>query len=197
MAIQPNIIFCWFGGKEKPDKVKECIDTWHKYMPDYNYIELNEDNFDVNINKFTRQAYDLKKWAFVSDVARLWGLYAYGGIYMDTDVTVFKPLDQFLKHKVFTGFQELHYPVTATMGAEQGNELIKEMLELYTDREFKLLPRLDMYENNTRLLSDIIGKYIDRDKDEYQECDKIAVYPSETFCRGGYTLHNMLFSWKE
>ena len=195
--IQRNIIYCWFGGKEKPDKVKECIETWHKYMPDWEYFELNEESFPIDDFKFTRQAYELKKWAFVSDVARLWALYYWGGIYMDTDVTVYQPLDQFLKHKVFTGFQEPHYPVTAVMGAEQHNDLIKDMLDIYKDREFKLMPRLDMYENNTRLLSDIIGKYIDRDKDETQITDEIAVYDSKTFCNGDYTKHNMFFSWRD
>lgn len=195
--IQRNILYCWFGGAEKPDNVKECIETWHKYMPDYTYFELNEESFPIDDFKFARQAYDLKKWAFVSDVARLWALYYWGGIYMDTDVTVYKPLDEFLNHKVFTGFQEPHYPVTAVMGAERKNELIKEMLEIYKDKEFKLLPRLDMYENNTRLLSDIIGKYVDRDKDETQITDEIAVYPSSTFCNGDYTKHNMFFSWRD
>ena len=194
--IPKNIIYCWFGGNEKPQKVKECIESWRKYMPDWNYIELNENTFDINYNQFSRQAYDLKKWAFVSDIARLWGLYEYGGIYMDTDVTVYKPLDEFLKHKVFTGFQEIYYPVTATMGAEQYNELIREMLDIYRDKEFKLMPSLDLYENNTRLLSDVISQYIDRNKDEFQECDKIAVYPSSTFCNGEYTKHNMFFSWR-
>ncbi len=115
---------------------------------------------------------------------------------MDTDVTVFKPLDEFLYHEVFTGFQEPHYPVTAVMGAEKGNELIQDMLDIYKDKEFKLMPSLDMYENNTRLLSDVIGQYIDRDKDETQITSKIAVYDSKTFCNGDYAKHNMLFSWR-
>ena len=94
--IPKKIHYIWFGKGEKNERVQKCLESWHKYLPDYEIIEWNEDNFDINFNDFTKQAYDNKKWAYVSDVARFWILYNEGGIYMDTDVEVYKPLDEFL-----------------------------------------------------------------------------------------------------
>lgn len=112
----PKIVhYVWLGHGEKSDKIKTCIESWHKYLPDYEIIEWNEDNFDINYNDFTKQSYELKQYAFTSDVVRLWALYNYGGIYLDTDVLVYKPLDEFLSEPAFTGFEDTNYPVTATM----------------------------------------------------------------------------------
>lgn len=195
----PKIIhYCWFGGKEKPEAVKNCINSWKQHMPDYEIKEWNEENFDINYNEFTRDSYNLKKYAFTSDVARLWALYNYGGVYMDTDVMVYQPLDKFLNHRFFTGFENVHYPVTATMGAEKENSLIKEMLDAYKDRKFELKENWFDYETNTMIMSDIIGKYFDRDKAEYQEKDNMAIYPRKVFCgfdkldEDVYTQHLML-----
>lgn len=200
--IPKRIIYCWFGGKEKPQNVLECIESWHKLMPDYDYLEINESNFDININSYCKKAYECKKWAYVSDVARLWALKEYGGIYMDTDVMVYKNLDVFLNYDFFTGFENVHYPVTATMGARKNNELIKEMLDVYDKKEFQMHDNWWEYETNTMIMSDIIGKYFDRDRMEYQEVDNMAIFPRETFCSwvgekpdDVYTQHLMLGSW--
>ena len=206
MEVQENkipkrIIYCWFGGKEKPDNIKNCIATWKEHMPDWEYLEINESNFDININQFVKGAYENKKWAFVSDVARLWALYEYGGIYMDTDVTVYKPLYKFLVHNCFTGFENVHYPICATMGAEKHNELIKEMLSLYDNKIFELKENWYEYETNTVLLSNTIGKYINRESNTYQESPQITLYPRKVFTYNDdqdgieYTRHNMFGSW--
>ena len=187
----PKIIhFGWLGHGEKNDKIKACIESWHKYLPDYTFIEWNEDNFDINSYKFTRQSYDAKKYAFTSDVIRLYALYNYGGIYMDTDVMLYKPLDEFLDNEAFTGFELLGYPVCATMGAEKGNKIIKEFLDYYNDRDFEIL-------TNTKIMSNILGeKGIDRYKNEIQKIDGITIYPQEYFnCENGYTLHLQNGSW--
>ena len=179
------------------------MNTWKEKMPDWEYLEINESNFDINYNKYVEDAYNNKAWAFVSDVARLWALYEYGGIYMDTDVLVYQPLDKFLNHEFFTGFEQVHYPVTATMGAKQGNMLVKEMLDIYNVKKFETHENWHEYETNTVIMSDIIGKYIDRDKLEYQEADGIVVYPRETFCYhetlddNVYTKHCMFGNWVE
>ena len=198
--MDKRIIYCWFPkGKAKPEKVEECINSWKTLMPDWEILEINEDNFDINYNKYVIDAYKSKAWAYVSDVARLWALYNIGGIYLDTDVMMYKSIEEFSKHKCFTGFEQPHYPVTAVMGAEKGTEIIKEMLDVYENKTFELKSNWDEYETNTMIMSDIIGKYIDRDKSEYQETEKIVVYTSEMFCRGnentGYTQHLMLGSW--
>lgn len=201
--IPKRIIYCWFGGKEKPNSVKNCITTWKEQMHNWEYLEINENNFDIHINKYVEDAYKNKAWAFVSDVARLWALNEYGGIYMDTDVIVYKPLDKFLEHSFFTGFEQIHYPVTATMGAEKGHFLIKEMLEVYNTKNFEIHNNWADYETNTMIMSDVIGKYINRDKAEYQENRGIVVYPKETFCysdnmnEGVFTRHCMFGNWIE
>ena len=198
----PKIIhYCWFGGKEKPEIVRKCIATWKEHMPDWEFKEWNESNFDINYNEYTKKSYEEKKYAFTSDIARLWALYNYGGIYMDTDVKVFQPLDKFLKYDFFTGFEQQHYPVTATMGAKEGNKLIKEMLDIYNNKMFETHTNWHEYETNTMIMSDIIGKYFDRDKVKFQEIENMAIYPRETFCsheildNNVYTQHLMLGSW--
>lgn len=201
--IPKRIIFCWFGGKEKPQNVLNCIQTWKDKMPEWEYLEINESNFDINYNEYVKEAYKNRMWAYVSDVARLWVLYNYGGIYMDTDVLVFQPLDKFLNHEFFTGFEQLHYPVTATMGATKGNKTIKEMLDTYDHKTFITHDNWWEYETNTIIMSDILGKYIDRDRMEYQDKDGITIYPRETFCSHSelndnvYTQHLMFGNWGE
>lgn len=199
--IPKRIIYCWFGGKEKPSNVQSCIDTWKEQMPDWEYLEINETNFDINYNEYVKNAYKSRKWAFVSDVARLWALYTYGGVYMDTDVIVYQPLDRFLKHDFFTGFENVHYPVTATIGAVKENQLIKEMLDVYDNKTFQVHKNWYEYETNTCIMSDILGNYFDRDKIELQVRGNMAIYPRETFCWHNilndnvYTKHCMFGSW--
>ena len=84
MAIPKIIHYCWFGNNDKPDKIKSYINSWKIHMPDFEVIEWNESNFDVNKLEYTKEAYNMKKYAFVSDVARIEALYKYGGIYFDT-----------------------------------------------------------------------------------------------------------------
>ena len=200
MAINKIVLYCWFGGKEKSPLVKECMETWHEHLKDYEFIEINESNFDINYNEFVKGAYDNKKWAFVSDVARLWALYTYGGIYLDTDVKVYKNLDKFLNYDFFSGFEQPNYPITATMGATKGNKIIKEMLDYYEGKKFEIKDNWKEYKTNTMIMSDVLGKYIDRSKYEFQQVGNIAIYPKGTFCRKEdnveqYTEHLMLGSW--
>lgn len=202
MSVPRNIIYVWVGDKEKPPEVLECIETWKKNMPDWNYIEISDKTFDFSNNKYCVEAYKNKKWAFVSDYLRLLALYKYGGVYLDTDVIVCKPLDKFLKWDFFTGFEQPHYPVTATLGASKENPLIKEMLDKYDTMTFKVEEKWEDYITNTMVMSDVIGKYFDRDRTEYQEKDNMAIYPQEVFCNRlrtqdeeSYTEHLMTGMW--
>ena len=121
----PKIIhYCWFGSNKKPRKVRKCIAIWKKLLPDYEFIEWNEDNFDINMIEYAKEAYNEKKYAFVSDVARLYALLQFGGIYMDTDVELLKPLDSFLNHRAFCGFESENFLSTAMIGADKGSEWI-------------------------------------------------------------------------
>lgn len=102
----PKIIhYCWFGRKEKPQQVVRFIEGWKQKLPNYTIKEWNEDNFDVNSCDFTREAYIHKKYAFVSDVARLYALFVEGGIYMDTDVEVIKSFDDLLHESFLIGYE--------------------------------------------------------------------------------------------
>lgn len=139
MSIPKIIHYCWFGKGQLPALAKKCIKSWKKYCPDYEIICWNEDNFDLTQNRYVREAYEAKKWAFVSDVARLQILADHGGIYLDTDVELLKPLDDLLCHKGFMGFDEKGIVATGLgFGAEKGNQIVEEFLRDYDELPFVL-----------------------------------------------------------
>lgn len=105
MSIPKRIHYCWFGRNPLPESAKKCIASWRKYLPDYEIIEWNEDNFDVNSIPYTAQAYSVGKYAFVSDYARFKILYEHGGLYFDTDVEVIRPMDDIIAAGPFMGFE--------------------------------------------------------------------------------------------
>lgn len=105
-CIPKKIHYCWFGGKKIPDFLQTCIQSWRVQCPDYEVIEWNENNYDVNMHLFTKQAFEQSKWGFISDVARLDILYEHGGIYLDTDVTLIKNLDNCLYQPGFIGVEK-------------------------------------------------------------------------------------------
>ena len=115
LAIPKVIHYVWLGHGEMNNHLKGCIASWHQLLPDWQFKEWNEDNFNIDLCDFTRQSYDKKQYAFTSDVARLYALYTEGGIYLDTDVFLYKPLDEFLNDEGFTGFEDYNYPATAVM----------------------------------------------------------------------------------
>lgn len=129
----PKVIhYCWFGRGEKPKLAQKCIASWKKYCPDWQIIEWNEDNFDVNQYEYTKYMYANKKYAFLSDFVRLWVVYENGGIYFDTDVEVIKPLDEIVKNGAFVGFENDAFVNSGLgFGAEKENKAIKLMLEEY------------------------------------------------------------------
>ena len=134
----PKIIhYCWFGGKDIPEEYKHYIETWKKYCPDYQIKEWNEKNFDLSISDYAKEAYEQKKWAFVSDYARLKIIYDEGGIYLDTDVELLKPLDGLLNEKCFLAAEKTGYIATGLgFGAEKKNEVIRLLLDEYSNRHF-------------------------------------------------------------
>ncbi len=199
----PKVIhYVWFGRGKKSAIIKHCIKSWKKIMPDYEIKEWNEDNFDLDANRYCRQAYDRKKYAFAADYARLWILYNHGGIYMDTDSESFKPLDKFLHHKAFTCFESDKVVALGTVGAEKGNETIKYLLEYYDNREF-LDPNqpggIDWTPNTNALTERLIPKGL-AVNNQYQEVNGLAVYPSVYFCSEGkgenkYATHYFTATW--
>lgn len=137
MSIPKIIHYCWFGRNEKPAIIKKCIKSWKKYCPDYQIIEWNEDNFDVNSVPFCQQAYEAKQWAFVSDYVRLKVLLDYGGIYMDTDVELIRSIDAMLPLGCFIGFQHEQFVSNGLIvGAEPHNAFIQENASVYENLSF-------------------------------------------------------------
>lgn len=204
--IPKKIHYVWFGDKNKlesDEKIKACMESWRKYLSDYELKLWNEENFDINYCDFTRQAYEKGFYAFVSDVARLYALYSEGGVYLDTDVMVYKNLDEFLVEPAFTGFEDTNYPVTATMGAEKGNPIIKLMLDYYNCIDFKTFPNWQDYiinqETNTCIMSNLLGMLgINRlDKNSIQKIKGFSIYPQSYFFtqNEGYTWHSFTGSW--
>lgn len=209
----PKVIhYCWFGRNPKPLIIKKCIKSWEKFCPDYKIIEWNEDNFDIHQNRFCSEAYEMKKWAFVSDYARLKILYDFGGIYMDTDVELIRPIDDFLANTNFIGFQHEHYVNSGLIfGSEREGKFVKEQLEIYENMSFiQDGGKLNMtvcQEYTTGILrkSDVIVP--DTGKIQYSTQYQLTVYPSEYFCpidiRTGskritentYAIHHFTSSW--
>ncbi|WP_226655131.1 glycosyltransferase family 32 protein [Pseudalkalibacillus hwajinpoensis] len=205
----PKIIhYCWFGGEEKPSKIQKCMNTWSEHLSDYELVEWNEENFDLNTNSYVREAYNSKKYAFVSDFVRVHALYHYGGIYLDTDVEVMKSFDDLLNHKSFWGFEQANYVATSTIGAEKNNELISCFLNYYTKRNFINQDGGRDELTNVAILNGILEQNGLKANGEYQEIKGIGViYPQHYFSpfdyinlrnlknEESYTLHHFYKSW--
>lgn len=206
--IPKKIHYCWFGEKKKPKVIERCINSWKEVLDDYEIIEWNESNFDVNSNKFIREAYSLKKYAFVSDFVRVYALYNFGGIYLDTDVEVFKSFDDFLKEESFWGFEEKNRIATSTIGCKKGNELIKEFLDSYENKSFISEDgEIDITPNVCKI-TELMVKHGAVLNGKYQKIDGLAtIYEQEYFSpydyincymkktRNTYAVHHFYKSW--
>ena len=183
--IPKKIHYCWFGGKEKPELMKKCIESWKKYCPDYEIIEWNETNFDTNINNYVKEAYEHKRYAFVADFARLWVVNKYGGIYLDTDVELIKNIDDVLQYKAFFASEDnICINTGLGFGSEKKNKILKGLIEDYNISHF-------IQENGNQdkttcpvRNTKIIKKYIVSDGDfskRFIEND-ICYFSKEYFC---------------
>lgn len=183
----PKIIhYCWFGGKEKPEKIQKCINSWYQLLPDYQIIEWNEDNFDYNALMYTKDAYEAKKYAFVSDVARVKALYEMGGIYLDTDVMVYKVFEEILDKKCVLGFEMGNYIATSFMACEPNHNLMKEFYELYLDLSFYDNDGHIISGTNVSKLTNMLEKRGLNRNNQYQKIDDIFIYPQEYFSPYNY-----------
>lgn len=179
----PKIIhYCWFGRGDLPPFAKKCIESWKKYCPDYEIKEWNEDNFDINSNLYVKEAYQNKKFAFVTDYVRLYAMYTYGGIYMDTDVELVKNLDEFLDNQAFSGFENDKRIPTGIMASEQGFELFKYLLSYYNNRSFiKTDGSFDMT-TNVSIITDMLTEKGFTADGKFQVVEGFALYPQDYFC---------------
>jgi len=183
--IPKKIHYCWFGGGEKPKLAKKCISSWETYCPDFEIIEWNENNFDVNMNGYTKMCYETKKWAFLSDYVRLWVVNQYGGVYFDTDVEVVRKIDFLLDNKSYFGYETIENEIEKSFfintglgfGAEANSLATEKMIEEYNDLLDGTNGVLFCPELNTKALKNI-GCSLDGNLEKY---DWGTVYPIEYF----------------
>lgn len=188
----PKIIhYCWFGRNPLPPLAVKCIESWKKFLPDYEIKEWNEDNFDVNSIPYTREAYEARKYAFVSDYARFYILYHHGGLYFDTDVEVIQPMDDIIGRGAFMGCASEAYGDDAFrlavapglgLGCNQRQGLYTEILELYSKLNFIDLNGSYNMTTVVDYTTEILCKHGLRVTNEVQEIEEIFIYPKDYFC---------------
>jgi mannosyltransferase OCH1-like enzyme len=207
--IPKKIHYCWFGKKELTKMAKSCIDSWRKYMPEYEIIEWNESNFDVNINTYTKEAYSNKKYAFVSDFARFYILNLYGGIYLDLDVELIKPLHNLMTNTTVLGVEDLGKVAPGLIIISKPNvAFLKDLVSIYNNLHFH-----DINNNlNLRTVVEITSEYFNKKglkkNNEIQIIDEVTIYPREYFCpidvntgkititHNTYSIHKYAASWE-
>lgn len=212
----PKIIhYCWFGRNPLPPLALKCIDSWKKHFPDYEIKEWNEDNFDVNIITYTKEAYLSKKFAFVSDYARFWILYHYGGLYFDTDVEVIKSMDDIILQGPFMGCENDASETSVAnvapglgLGVIPGLSFYKEMLDLYATLRFINLDGSYNQKTIVAYTTELLSSHGLQNTNEIQECENILIYPKEYFSPKDFftgkititdktrTIHHFDMSWK-
>lgn len=212
MSVIPQVIHCcWFGGKPLTSLAQKCIESWNKYLPEYPIITWNEKTFDVDSVPFTQEAYNCKKYAFVSDYVRLWALYHYGGIYMDTDVEVISDLDKFMNFQAFSGFEQDNYMPTGIMAAVPHHPWIHCMLEHYRGRSFFNPDGTMDLKPNVIFMTELAEKEFGLKRGNELQIlkDDVHIFPNDYFCPmvwetreikltpNTHTIHHFAYSWKE
>lgn len=206
--IPKKIHYIWLGGNKKPKIIKKCMKSWKRFCPDYEIIEWTEDNFDFSDCKYAVEAYQNKKWAFVSDYIRYVVLYNEGGVYLDTDVELLKPIDDLLAEHAFMGFETKSMLNPGLIcGSEAGDKFIKRMIDSYKKDSFVLygggLNFKTICLRTTELLQKD-GLILDGSE---QTVDGIKLYPTEYFnpmnmdtgkinkTKNTYSIHRYAASW--
>lgn len=210
----PKVIhYCWFGEAELPELAIKCIESWRKFCPDYVIQRWDETNFDCNCCEYVKEAYNEKKWAFVSDYARFWILYNYGGIYFDTDVELIKPIDDVVEAGPFMGCEPGDpLPNIAPglgLGANKGIKIFKEILNSYEKQKFKNEDGTLNTETVVTKVSCILKKKGFKGDGKIEKIEEVMIYPSEYFCpkdyysgkltikENTYSIHHYSASWYE
>ena len=184
----PKVIhYCWFGGNPLPELAKICIDSWKKYLPDYEIKEWNESNFDLECCEYVKEAYQCKKWAFVSDYARFKILYDFGGLYFDTDVEIISSLDDIVSNGPFMGFEKMGNSGNKVapglgLGANPGLGLYKEILEMYENAHFLNEDGKQNLSTVVDRTTSILKKHGLREVNVQQTIEGVTIYPYEYFC---------------
>lgn len=179
--IPKMIHYFWFSKEVKDGLVAECIESWKRTCPDYEFKEWNADNYDVTANPFAYEAFKQKKWAYASDYARLDVVYKYGGIYLDLDVVLYKSLDVLLHHDFFVGFGPIRDVEAAIFGAAPGCPIVKEMMQIYKDRVFDPDKSMTLLNLQPNLLDRFFEQKGFEINGKYQEKGGMVIYPRDLF----------------
>lgn len=189
--IPKKIHYCWFGGKHLPKEYQTYIESWKKFMPDFEIIRWDESNFDVNTIPYTSEAYGLRKFAYVSDYARLKIMYEQGGVYFDTDVEVIRPFDDILANGGFMGFEKntnsqkgemLNVNVGLGFACEAGNPIIKEAIDFYESHHFVYPDGHIEQIPIVPIVTDILKQHGLKQSDSSTNIEGITIYPWDYFC---------------
>jgi hypothetical protein len=223
MAIPKKIHWCWLSGEPLPENLRKCVHSWQRLMPDYETVCWDMQRFDIHSVKFLEDACAVRKWAFAADYIRLHALYTEGGIYLDSDVRVFRRFDKFLRHAAFSGIEH-HRGIkswtenesfasgynaiqAAVIGAEKGNPWIGKCMDYYRETAFKLKSDGTV---DVEISPDVLARYAagygfrhDTHFDTLQElAGNIVIYPQKVFATAytgatlrSYALHLCDGSW--
>lgn len=209
----PKVIhYCWFGGSPLPKSAEKYIESWKRYLPDYQIKRWDESNFDVNMIQYTKEAYSVGKYAFVSDYARFWIIHTYGGLYFDTDVEVIKPLNDILKRGAFLGVEykdSIKITVNPGLGfaAPAGLSALKNLLDKYKHLHFINEQGEVCYKNIVEITTEYLLEKGLQNISEVQHCAGFMIYPVDYFCPIAYetkekcitnntrTIHHFAESW--
>lgn len=211
----PKIIhYCWFGGKPIPDKIQKCIDTW-KLLEGYKIIRWDESNCSFDENEFVRKTYQEKQLGFIGDYYRLKVLYEYGGIYLDTDVKVYKSFDNLLNYNAFINFIYDCSVGAGIIGTRPGNPFIKKLLNMYDATTFgkNTSGKLLEWEGNQLIVDGLVTSnyyftyYILKNyptfqlNNRFQDLGDFVIFPKEYFEIGTltarhYTIHLSVGVWR-
>lgn len=183
MGRIPKIIhYCWLSDDPFPELVQKCINSWKDKLQGYEIKKWDTHNFNVNMCQYTKEAFEARKYAFVSDYVRLYALYTEGGIYLDSDIEVIKSFDELLNEHGFTCFENNHSVAAWIFGSEKGNPLFKEFLDYYSNRKFLLSNgEYDLTPNPVPITS-ICKKHGLSLNGNEQKLDYITIYSQDYFC---------------
>lgn len=211
MEIPKIIHYCWFGNNEKPTHIKRCIQSWRLYMPDYKIIEWNEKNYDCYKNEYMLNAYQQKKWAFVTDYVRFDVLYNYGGIYLDTDVELLQSIpEDIMLNTPFTCMEPSGKISPGLIFAcEKHNNISKLMLDIYNKERFLDNNGKPICKTVNNYLTELLVKYGYIEKNETQTVKGLTIYSSDYFCSydldvmepkislNSVSIHHYLGTWRK
>lgn len=196
-----NIYYCWFGS-ETPNYVKENVTKWQDIFKNAQFIEINETNFDYNQYLFSKQAYQKKQFAFVSDVARLHFLNEYGGIYLDATVSVKKDFTEDLSaYSQVYGIENYQFEICGVLGAilisKKQNNVFREVLNYYQENEFKIITINQLLTEQLQLIG---FKIKNKSQELYYNDQVIKILDTRFFNKGKKSLYaypNSLSSWQK